>query len=298
MKYNKVPLTISDQIERLKARGLVILDEAFAAHHLARISFYRLRAYTYPFQDNSNDQHPFIKKISFEEIIALYDFDSKLRLLIFEAIEKIEVALRTQIIYHFSLAHGGHWHLKPELFRDVMRFANHLDSLQTEVDRSIETFIDHYKRKYSDPKEPPCWMGLEISSLGLLSKIFHNLRKSPEKQKVVQFFGLKDLHIFENWLLCISILRNICAHHGRIWNRRITPIKLPYNTLSPFLKNLNVYPNKLYATLACIQYMLNRIKPEMGFSEKLTALIRGNSPHEILEMGFPDNWQQDKFWQQ
>lgn len=298
MKYIKVPLTISDQIERLKARGLVISDEDFAAHHLARISFYRLRAYTYPFQDNNNDQHPFVKKVSFEEIIALYDFDSKLRLLIFEAIEKIEVALRTQIIYHFSLSYGSHWHLKPELFRDVMRFANHLDSLQTEVDRSIETFIDHYKNKYTDPKEPPCWMGLEVSSLGLLSKMFQNLKKNPDKQKVVQFFGLKEVSILENWLHCISILRNICAHHGRIWNRRITPIKLPYNTLFPFMNNLEVYPNKLYATLASIQFMLNRVKPEMGFSEKLIALIRGNSPHEILEMGFPDNWQQDKFWQQ
>jgi abortive infection bacteriophage resistance protein len=113
MKYVKPPVPILEQIETLKKRGLLFNDEAKAAHYLSNISYYRLRAYTYPFQDNKDGNHPFVTKVSFEEIIDLYVFDRQLRLLIFDGIEKIEIALRTQIIYNFSLAHGSFWHLKP-----------------------------------------------------------------------------------------------------------------------------------------------------------------------------------------
>lgn len=172
MKYNKLPITVADQVEKLKARGLRFDNEVKAKNYLSNISYYRLRAYTYPFQDNLHDNQAFNVDITFEQIIELYVFDRKLRLLIFDAIEKIEISLRTQIIYHFALTHGSHWQLMPELYRDPMRFANHLDSLQKEIDRSNETFIDHYKSKYTSPTEPPSWMSLEVSSMGLLSKIF------------------------------------------------------------------------------------------------------------------------------
>jgi abortive infection bacteriophage resistance protein len=144
MKYNKLPISIAEQVEKLKKRGLKVKNESKAQNHLSNISYYRLRAYTYPFQDNSQDDQPFNVDISFEQIIELYVFDRKLRLLILDAIEKIEIALRTQIIYHFALKHGSHWQLKPELYRDPMRFANHLDSLQKEIDRSNETFMEQF----------------------------------------------------------------------------------------------------------------------------------------------------------
>jgi len=204
MKYNKLPISITEQVEKLKERGLKFHNETKAQNYLCNISYYRLRAYTYPFQDHSQNEQPFNVEVSFEQIIELYVFDRKLRLLIFDAIEKIEIALRTQIIYHFALKHGSHWQLMPELYRDPMRFANHLDSLQKEIDRSNETFIDHYKNKYTNPTEPPSWMSLEVSSIGLLSKIFQNLKKSPEKLAVTSHFGLKDVSVIENWILCFS----------------------------------------------------------------------------------------------
>ena len=107
MKYTKIPVSISEQIERLKNRGLVFLNEAKAANYLSNISYYRLRAYTYPFQDNHSPDHPFVQKLNFEDIIQLYVFDRRLRLLIFNTIEKIEIALRTQIVYHYSLEYGA-----------------------------------------------------------------------------------------------------------------------------------------------------------------------------------------------
>src|SRR5674476_641863 len=116
MKYTKLPISIPYQISKLKQRGLSFADEQKAANYLSNISFYRLRAYTYPFQDNNEANHPFIKKVSFEDIMHLYVFDRQLRLLLFNAIEKIEIAFRTQIIYQYAMVHGSHWHLKRELY--------------------------------------------------------------------------------------------------------------------------------------------------------------------------------------
>ena len=92
--YTKKPLTLAEQVARLKQRGLVFDDESEATAYLFNISYYRLRAYTYPFQENGEDsEHTFTRKdIHFKDIIDLYCFDRRLRSLIFNAIEKIEVA--------------------------------------------------------------------------------------------------------------------------------------------------------------------------------------------------------------
>lgn len=105
MKYNKAPISLRDQVLSLKARGLIIKDEKRAESYLSNISYYRLRAYTYPFQDNNDPNHPFTVPVTIEEIIQLYVFDRKLRLLILDALEKIEIALRTQIIYQWAMNH-------------------------------------------------------------------------------------------------------------------------------------------------------------------------------------------------
>lgn len=296
MKYEKLPITVSEQVIKLKERGLTFENEIKAQGYLSNISYYRLRAYTFPFQDNTHENQLFNVDISFEQIINLYMFDRKLRLLIFDAIEKIEVALRTQIIHHFALSYGSHWQLKPELYRDSMRFADHLYSLQKEIDRSTETFISHYKNKYTQPSEPPCWMSLEVSSMGLLSKIFQNLKKGPEKEAVTTHFGLTDFSVIENWILCFSTLRNICAHHGRIWNRRLIPIKIPTHPTNIFLKNKKIYTNKLYATLSCVEYVLKIISPENTFSTQLKVLMKECPLAQSKEMGFPSNWFEEDLW--
>ncbi len=296
MNYNKPPILFSDQTAKLKARGLDFHNLSEAEHFLSNISYYRLRAYTYPFQDNEDPDHPFIVKIYFEDIIALYRFDRKLSQIVFEALEKIEVALRTQIIYQWALTNGSHWQTIPSLYRDQEKFLNHLSSLQTEIDRSNETFIEHYKKTYSSPVEPPSWMSLEVSSFGLLSQIFCNLKKGPQKSAVAKHFGLNDITILENWMHCFSNIRNICAHHARLWNRRLTAhVKLPTNPQMPFIKNAKIYPYKLYAALCCIQYMLNNIQ-ENCFKNKLISIMGECPLAQEKEMGFPQDWKNENFW--
>lgn len=298
MKYIKPPVSISDQIAKLKQRGLHISDEALAKRYLSNISFYRLRAYTYPYQNNTDANHLFTDDVSFDDIMELYTFDRKLRLLVFDAVEKIEIALRTQIIYQWSMVYGSHWHLDQNLYKDRAKFIKHLASLQKEIDRSNETFIEHYKIKYSAPTAPPCWMSLEVTSIGLLSLIFQNLKNCPEKKAVTHHFGLFGNNVLENWIHNFCNIRNICAHHGRLWNRRISiPITLPHKTNADFILNKKIYPYKLYASLCAMVYVNGIIAPESVFKNNLLELLESCPKEQFKEMGFPKNWEQEKFWQ-
>ena len=297
-KYSKPAISIKNQIDKLEKRGLKFNDKIEAEKTLSNISYYRLRAYTYPFQDNTNPNHPFTQEITFEEIIKLYEFDSKLRLIIFEATEYIEVALRTQIVYQMSIKNGSHWYCEPQFYRDSLRFANHLTTLQDEISRSKEDFIGHYNNNYYDPIFPPAWMSLEVVSMGLLSKIFENLKLGEEKKAILRHFGLKKMDILENWMLCFTALRNICAHHSRVWNRRLTKINIPKDTIDDFLQNSNYQPNKLYMTLSCMVYMLKRINPKCKLVQNIKELVTSfNGSSRILkDMGFPDGWEKEKLW--
>jgi abortive infection bacteriophage resistance protein len=298
MNFTKPPLPIAAQILKLKQRGLIFHDEVKATHYLSNISYYRLRAYTYPLQDNTNDDHPFIQKISFEEIIDLYVFDRRLRILVFDALEKIEIALRTKIVYNWSLNYGSHWHENASLYRDPNRFVRDLNKLYEEVDRSTETFIKHYKNTYTSPTNPASWMSLEVATLGLLSKLFSNLKKGQEKLLVTKAFGLNKPEILESWMHSFAHIRNVCAHHGRLWNRRITAIpQIPTHTIYPFVENRDFYPNKIYASLCCITYILNIISPGNNFNSGLIDLIKTCPLIALKEMGFPQHWQQEKLWQ-
>lgn len=176
-------------------RGLIIDDENLAGDYLSNISYYRLRAYTYPFQNNvdSKADHRFLRTdIHFKDIIDLYCFDRRLRSLIFNAIEKIEVALRTKIVQTYSEStNNSHWYEDESLFKNNKRIINGeeifayntlLDDIIHEVNRSNEDFIKHYKSKYSHPKTPPAWMTLEVISFGTLSRLYELLCKDDNKR--------------------------------------------------------------------------------------------------------------------
>ena len=298
MNYSKPPIDIQAQINLLKKRGLTFGDEARASHYLSNISYYRLRAYTYPFQDNLDPGHPFTDTVSFEEIIELYVFDRRLRLLVFDAIEKIEIAFRTKTIYEFSLSYGSHWHEDASLYRDTNKFYRDINKLYEEIDRSNETFIKHYKTTYTSPANPPAWMSLEVASMGLLSKLFENLRKGPEKQRITRAFGLTSPEILESWMHAFANIRNICAHHGRLWNRRLTTTpRIPTHTLNPFLSDINIYPNKLYGPLCCITYVLAIISPGNNFNSRFRELMQSCNLVDNRDMGLSPRWQSEAIWQ-
>lgn len=313
--YIKKPLSIKTQVSRLENRGLIIDDENLAGDYLSNISYYRLRAYTYPFQNNidSEADHCFLRDdIHFKDIIDLYCFDRRLRSLIFNAIEKIEVALRTKIVQIYSETTGNsHWYEDESLFKDKY-FSNNddektylydilYDDIEHEVDRSNEDFIKHYKSKYSNPETLPAWMTLEVISFGTLSRLYELLKKDDNKKMVAKLFGLNKIDILENWMHALSNLRNCCAHHSRVWNRRfIVNILLPTNADHLFLDRdtiSKVKRNKLFAYLCCIKYILDIISPNNSFHKNLKELIaNGGKLLSLKDMGFPENWNYLGVW--
>lgn len=314
--YSKAPLSIKTQISKLKKRGLIIDDEENAADYLFNISYYRLRAYTYPFQENTDPDadHKFIRSdVKFKDIIDLYCFDRRLRSLLFNAIEKIEVALRAKITQIYSEStNDSHWHENEALFRDttIIKKGESLflydllwEDIVQEVSRSNEEFIKHYKTKYSQPETPPAWMTLEVISLGTLSRLYQLLVKDEKKTAVAKSLGLKKVDLMENWLHALSTLRNHCAHHSRIWNRRfVVNIALPNDTANLFLDRAmikTIRTNKLFAYLCCIKYILDLISPKNDFLQNLKIIMAdAGSLLSLKEMGFPINWMQLWFWKE
>lgn len=308
-QYNKPPITIDQQIETLTCRGLKVEDKKVAHDFLSRVSYYRLRAYTYPYQNNDDPNHPFIVDVSFEDIVDDYLFDHRLRLLVMDAISTIEIALRTQIIYHFSLEYGSHWYLNRELYRTIKVKGKSQDTrqnsfdaklkdpLKNEIERSKEGFIKHYIGRYDKPKLPPAWMALEVITFGKLSRIFQNLKYCQQKSEVTSYFGLKSHKAFEKWLYSISDIRNICAHHSRLWNRKfLVRIDFKDKFQNTFIKHQGVLPDKLYAALSVIGYMLGVIEPENTFKENILQLMINASKRRLKATGFPTGWREDPFW--
>ena len=147
MAYTKLPISITDQIALLKSRGLTFADEAYAAKVLEHISYYRFAAYLRPMESDKTT-HQLHVGATFENALALYEFDAKLRALIFDAIQKIEITIRSKMIHEFSLAHGAFWFFHESCFTDKHRFVESMNVLEKELSRSKDEFIKEHIAKY------------------------------------------------------------------------------------------------------------------------------------------------------
>ena len=296
MQFSKPPLSISDQVNLLRQRGLQISDVSKAINHLSNINFYRLKVYSYPFKNTSHSNFTFIQGTNFDQLLELYQFDESLRTLVFEALRKIEIALRTQITAHFALTYGSHWYQDPNLYQNTRHFNRDMNTLDKQISRSSEGFILHYKRTYTQPVDPPVWMTFEIATLGVLSKIYENLRNSPEKNQVARHFGLPVI-VLISWMHTFGYVRNLCAHHNRVWNRQIINApRLPRRPQRQWLHQIPSNPRTPYVTLSAILYMLNGIDPQHQWKQDLKNLIL-NSNVSLSDMGFPQNWTNEPLWQ-
>jgi len=295
MKYSKPPLTIKDQIKLLKSRGLTITDEPAAEMFLSRVSYYRFSAYFLPFQ-LKDGTHTFKPKSSFEKALLTYLFDRELRHIVFNAIEEIEIALRARLINIFSLAHGGYWYTEGTLFFDQTRYLDSMDRLMEDIQKSNETFIKHYRNKYHTPALPPAWMALEVMSFGNLSKLYKNLIFEKGKEAVAQSFNLTDV-LLTSWLESLTYVRNTCAHHARLWNRKLTlKLKFPKKIKSPWLTILPTDEGRVYVIIAIIHFLLRAIGDDGKFYLQIKSLIDNNPTIPLHPMGFPANWRDDQFW--
>lgn len=289
----KNPRTIPDQIQLLQSRDMLFRDINNAPHFLANISYYRLKGYWWEMQDDKVNHH-FAPHSYFEDVIDLYNFDRHFRLLVFNAIERIEIALRTKLIYHLSLQYGECWYIDQSIFTDKIQHAQFLSNLNREMKSSSEEFMkSHYDNHEKD--YPEAWKALEVVTLGALSKIYNNLNHQlPVKSTIANEFGLNSSKIFSSWLRTITLIRNIIAHHGRLWNRAIItkyswPKKME-NVLLDFTPNQS-HLKKIFPLLAGMIYLNDKISPGHSLKKELVDLIQQFPNVPFYKMGFPPYWQ-------
>jgi abortive infection bacteriophage resistance protein len=273
-------------------------DEDQAIHYLSHVNYYRLAGYWWPMQIDK-ENHKFKENSKFEDFVSLYNFDRELRILLFDVIEKIEISLRTKLIYHLSHEYDPWWFQNTSIFQDSVALIDTLASIKEEVERSKDVFVKEHKRKYKDDlRFPPAWKTLELTSFGSLSKLYGNLKNGVKSKDVIALeFGTANHTYLPSWLQSIAQIRNYCAHHSRLWNKNLpgTPkllSKPPHN----WVKDVPKDTSKLYMHLCIMKYLLNIIAPENSFSASLNDLFIKYPSVDQNALGMKPNWIDEPLW--
>ena len=285
--------TYNEQIDILVRRGMDIEDRDEAIFLLQQVSYYRLSGYCYPFREfkNSSRADTFFPGTRLRDVVDLYRFDSRLRTATFTALTPIELAIR---------AHLGHElgrldpliHLQPYMLgatahsSEYNRWRKHYNR---ELESSREDFVKHHKQKYDG--KLPVWAATEIMDWGSLTYLYEFSPRSVQ-DAISSRCGLNapQLH---SWLKALNIVRNICAHHGRLFNRvhTISP-KLPAQGIHTDLDCINTDWKRTFGQLTLIQFLLDRFT--VGNKKLLPTVVQSFPEVQIVpisHMGAPDNWQ-------
>lgn len=291
--YNDSPLTTGGLIQLLKSRGLAFKDETKASHLLDHISYFRFKSYLQPLIQNKQTG-TFKIGFAFEDAYTLYKFDSALRKLICSEMEKIEISLRTIISQELSHTYSPYWFTDKTLFSNQTKYSGILSGIEAELKRSDDDQILGFKKTYSN-QFPPSWMTMEVSSFGTLSLLFKYLNGGRTKRNIANHFGVADT-VLESWIHSFVYVRNICAHHSRLWNKtlRVTG-GFPKRTSHGFI-NTRVQNDRVYYILCIIRYMLLTINPNSSFTTRLKQLLQDYTSVDIKAMGFSANWESEPLW--
>ena len=294
--FHKTYTNAQDLVALLQARGLTINDPTKAERYIDYIGYYRLSAYMYPLLQMPKEQHRYKLGASFSQVMMLYRFDKKLRLFIFNEIEKIEVAVRSAIVNTGSELTGNpFWMTDGSNFTDQTKFSHTMSLIETEINRSREDFINHFKRTYSDPY-PPAWILAEVLPFGVMTNIYSNIKVQRIKKRIAQKFGLQ-VAPFESWLTIVALTRNYCCHHARVWNKQNTIRPMIPNRMSGAWLTIPTDPLRIYFDLCIIKYFLDVISPQNDMRDKLLQLLADYPSIDQAAMGFPHGWLQEPLWQ-
>ena len=299
MNYEKPALSISEQIALLLRRGMSVEDEAYARHCLQFITYYRLRPYWQPFEivDAESGVCVFLEGVSFEDVLVLYVFDRQLRLLVLDAVERVEVALRGAWVQRMATAHGPHGYLEPNLYHREDWHAKAIAKLDHRFRNSQDNvFVRRYRDRYASPELPPVWMAAELMSFGQLANLISNLKLRADRKAIADLFGISESALV-SFVIHASFIRNICAHHERLWNAKfiltMTTRRLPLD-LQNAMQGADA--RKLHNTLVMLDYLLAVIAPKTQWSRRVVDLIDGCPLADPSSMGFPEDWRTRPVW--
>lgn len=295
MKYEKPPLTFEQQADQLIGRGLIV-DKAYLVERLKNVNYYRLSGYWYPYRQLDDNFKP---GITFDKIWRRYTFDRHLRLIVMDAVERAEVSVRTQLIYALAHGSGAFGYTSPAALPNLVaeEYSCWIEEIKKEAEHSRERFVKHFIYKYGDCHPSlPLWMVGEIMSFGCMLTMYRGASNNIKKS-IASYYGIPDEVLF-SWLKTINVIRNICAHHGRLWNRELG--------VKPFIPKKNKYPqwhepvpipqNRIFGVLTILRYLLRIMAPQTKWQGRLYALLDEYPEISRWSMGFPDNWKDSPLW--
>ncbi|HET7231236.1 MAG TPA: Abi family protein [Longimicrobium sp.] len=293
--YTKPVLGPQGLLAHLESRGLAVASAAdgiVALQILERIDYYRLLSYMRPLQvtDDAGVRR-FVPGTTMRDVVALYEFDRKLRLLCLDAVERIEVALRAAIVCEIAVSEGPDFYTH----RAYYTSAGACDRFRDEVlrERGRNPALRHYFATYRSPEMPPIWAAMEAVTFGALSQLFSNLAR-PYRIRIARRFQVNEL-VLSSWFRAVNGVRNICAHHARLWNA-------PMHVNKPmagreFAAEFTSTTDTFFDRAVVINLLLDRVAPLSGWKASLRELIDG-SPHvDPARMGFPPGWRERLIWQ-
>ena len=294
MKFDKPPCSPYKLIELLQKRGMSIDNHELATFHLKTIGYYRFTGYALHFEEFKDRKrtHQFKTGSNFNDVIALYEFDDKLRTLIFDYIGHIEIAFRAALCSEVAIeTKNSHWYTDSKFFNNYNnKWRALIDDCKRESSSSKETFIASYKEKYTSPKLPPAWMMLEIMSMGVGAKLYADLKHKNLQKRVAYIFNIPPHHL-TSWIHALSVLRNLCAHHYRIWNRNFTIRLTLTERQKKFIQSHTALHNpedinrKLSVFLIVINDMLSSIRRDKPFKSKMKELLKEYPQIPLEQMG-------------
>ena len=316
--YKKPWIDIPDQVARLQFRGLVVSDVSGAAQFIRFVNYYRFSGFCLRFQawDSTLNDRRFVAGTRFEDVVDLYCFDAMLRDIISDALEAVEISLRSSMAFHFGRSFGAFGHLDPTNFdksfsrqvpsrtsktQIVVPYKEWRNTLLSETKRSRELFVRHFEKTYTQYPDLPIWMVAEICSFGTLSRMYSNLRNA-EQGVIAKDYGLQYC-VLSSWLHTFTYVRNVCAHHARLWDKRVSIApKLPQgNNWTKVGQSVGT----IYAVVLMLNWMLAHdsvsSKLHTDWKKRMETLLdklRNRFPHLMIHTGFPLNWKTNPLWWQ
>lgn len=294
-QYPKQILTITQQVQSYIDAGMLITSHADVEKALKSIGFYRLRGYSFHLYDNSTKNY--VPGTKFEDVLKLYQFDQELSVLIFSMISKIEVALRVRLV-EALLIYGDALILQDSsIFKEKKMYWQNISTIASEIARSNDVFIKHNFEKHEG--EVPLWAVVEVLSFGTLSKIIKNLKTGAGSAYSILAANYRytskkgnlvnpSQKMFASWVQGVAVLRNMCAHNSRIYNRTIhtTPEILDVDKITPSPTH-----NGLYQILLAMKYLRSSDEEWTVFVDELYTLFQNNSGViSLAAMNIPTDW--------
>lgn len=281
--YQKNPATIDGQLEKLRERGCIIEDEAEARATLSTVNYYRLAYYFAIFLE---DKNKYREGTSFNKVVRIYDFDRKLRNLLLDVLEEIEVAMRAYVSNYHALKYGATGYMNSGSFGYSHRHQPFLSKIERIVEANGDsTIVLHHVQKYDGSF--PLWAIMELFSFGMLNTFYCDMKPEDKDEIAEQYFGVSS-RTLDNWLHCMGDLRNHCAHYHRLYANGFDQIpKQPKNLDRPIGNTVFDYVLIIKA-LYCRKNRWND-----GFVRQFRRLLYDyRDVVDLEQIGFPENWEE------